>query len=77
MLEDIKNQKNNLQAEKNFTLAKSLAMQFALRHGQQLSDLEIHALIDQLFACQVADIAPDGRPILKVLSLETLSTLLR
>lgn len=77
MLEDIKNQKNNLQAEKNFTLAKSLAMQFAIRHGQQLSDMEIHALIDQLFACQVADVAPDGRPILKVLSLETLSSLLR
>lgn len=77
LLETLKEEKNNLLSKKNFTLARSLAAQFAVRHGQSLSDEEILALIDQLFACQVAEVAPDGRKILKVLAMDELSALIR
>ncbi len=77
LLEILKLEKSNLLSKKNFTLARSLAMQFAIRPGQQLSEEEMSALIDQLFACQVAEVAPDGRSILKVMTISDLEQLIR
>ncbi|MBW7848307.1 MAG: DNA mismatch repair endonuclease MutL [Bacteroidales bacterium] len=77
LLEALKEEKNNLLSKKNFILAHYLAKQFAIRYGQNLSEDEIITLINQLFACRMAEIAPDGRKILKVLTLDELNTLLR
>ncbi len=50
-------------------LARALARRAALRPGTPLTDVAMNALIDQLFACQTARFAPDGRPTFLLLSL--------
>ncbi len=77
LLESLKQEKSNLQSKKNFTLARSLARQFAIPYGQSLGDEEMLSLIDQLFACKIADLTPDGHKTLKVLNINEISQLIR
>jgi DNA mismatch repair protein MutL len=43
-------------------LARSLARRASLKAGQRLSREEMQSLIDNLFACNTPNYAPDGRP---------------
>jgi DNA mismatch repair protein MutL len=42
-----------------------------------LKNEEMQQLIDELFACQVPDIAPDGSKILKIIQVNEIDKLLR
>ncbi|KAF0130648.1 MAG: DNA mismatch repair protein MutL [Bacteroidetes bacterium] len=76
LLESFKKNSTDPQMDKKHILAKSMAGQLAISYGQSLSEIEMTSLIDQLFACQIAEVAPDGKKILKVLTINELSSLL-
>jgi DNA mismatch repair protein MutL len=77
VLEMYKTNSSDLQIGKKQNLARSLAANMAIRYGQQLSEQEMSSLVDQLFACQIADVAPDGKKILNVLTTNDLFTLIK
>jgi len=76
LLEDILEQyKNNVQDIKmdcRDNLARSLARNAAVKIGIKLDSLEMTNLIDQLFACEMPYFSPYGNPTLTTLTLEEL-----
>jgi len=61
-----------LQVREN--LAKSLAKASAVNYGKSLSNEEMSSIIDQLFACNVPNFTPDGKPIISVLETQELES---
>ncbi len=59
-IEQFKNNKSELKLDNKESLARSLAARSALKQGKILSQLEMHTLIDQLFACQNPNYTPNG-----------------
>ncbi|HMR17766.1 MAG TPA: DNA mismatch repair endonuclease MutL [Sphingobacterium sp.] len=72
LLEDIKNNKSDLQVDKRQNLARSLAKSAALKSGTALSNEEMAELIDKLFACQSPNISVGGKPTLVTFTLQDL-----
>lgn len=68
----IENYKNTRGAQNNKheSVARSLAKQAAVKAGSRLSLEEMNQLIDELFACKEPTYSPDGKPCLKMLSLD-------
>lgn len=66
--------KMNLDLKIDFldSLARSLATSAAVKRGRGLSDLEMEALIDQLFACAMSFKSPSGRKCFITFELEEL-----
>lgn len=64
-------------AEKRKRTARALAQSLSVKTGQLLKNEEMHALIDDLFACSIPDTAPDGRPSLLIIRTEELSERLK
>ncbi len=77
ILEHYKKNASDLQLEKKINLARTISAHTATKHGQMLSETEMGALIDRLFACQVPEVAPDGRKIFATLPLNELQNLLK
>ncbi|MCK9451180.1 MAG: DNA mismatch repair endonuclease MutL [Bacteroidales bacterium] len=77
ILEHYKKNASDLQLEKKLNLARTISAHTATKHGQMLNETEMGALIDRLFACQVPEIAPDGRKIFATLPLHELQQLLK
>ncbi|MBS4058449.1 MAG: DNA mismatch repair endonuclease MutL [Bacteroidales bacterium] len=72
ILENFKRNQVDLQLDKKLNLAKTIALNMALKANKPLTEQEMSALVDELFACQVPDTAPDGRKILAVIPLKDL-----
>ncbi|RUT73495.1 DNA mismatch repair endonuclease MutL [Ancylomarina longa] len=53
-------------------LAKSLAKASAVNYGKSLSYEEMSSIIDQLFACDIPNFTPDGKPVISVLESQEL-----
>ncbi|MCD4791563.1 MAG: DNA mismatch repair endonuclease MutL [Bacteroidales bacterium] len=71
----IENYKKNLKdfnIDKKVNLARSMAMNMAVRYGRKLQQDEIKSLINQLFACKVPEVSPDGKPIVRIITLDEL-----
>ncbi len=66
----------NLNFSKAEKIAYSMSKRLSMRLFTHLSEQECNALIDQLFACANPNYAPDGRKILRILSLEEIGRLL-
>lgn len=77
MLEHYKKNASDLQLDKKLNLARTISSHTATKAGQTLSETEMGALIDRLFACQVPEVAPDGRKIFATLPLHELQNLLK
>lgn len=73
LIEQFKQNKASLSLDKRENMARSLASRSAIKKGQKLSGLEMRTLIDQLFACQNPNYAPDGRLTFCMLELEKLA----
>lgn len=54
-------------------IARALAYQAAIKKGKQLDNSEMQLLIDELFACQVPYLSPNGRKTFISVDLEELS----
>ena len=74
ILEDYKTQNSGNQSDKKLNLARSLASQMAVKAGQTLSALEMQDIVDRLFGCAVAEVAPNGKKIFAIISADDIKT---
>jgi DNA mismatch repair protein MutL len=72
LLEQYKNNLSGLKLDKRESLARAIAKRVAARFTNKLSDLEMNALVDKLFACQVPGYTPDGHKTLVMLDKDRL-----
>jgi DNA mismatch repair protein MutL len=72
LLEQYKNNLSGLKLDKRESLARAMAKRVAARFTNKLSDLEMNALVDKLFACQVPGYTPDGSKTLVMLDKDRL-----
>jgi DNA mismatch repair protein MutL len=62
MLEQYKHFSSELKFGKREKLLRSLALQQSIRAGASLTEKEMKALVEELFACQTPNITPNGKP---------------
>jgi DNA mismatch repair protein MutL len=64
-------QKNllDLNQNKKTNLAQAMAASLAVKSGQSLQKEEQNALVDQLFACRITDLSPNGKIVFKIIAL--------
>jgi DNA mismatch repair protein MutL len=72
LLEGFKNNLAILKLDKRDNLARSLARNAAIKAGTKLSSEEMNVLTDQLFACQMPNIALNGKPVISTFTLNEL-----
>lgn len=73
MLDNYKLNRTDLQLDRKLCLAKTMASQLSIKPQTMLSELEMQNIADQLFGCSVAEIAPDGKKIYTLLTLEKIT----
>jgi DNA mismatch repair protein MutL len=73
LLEGFKNNLSILKLDKRDNLARSLARNAALKVGVKLSMEEMNQLVDQLFACQMPNMALNGKPVISTFTLNELA----
>ena len=73
LLEGFKNNLAILKLDKRDNLARSLARNAAIKAGTKMSLEEMNLLIDQLFACQMPNLALNGKPVISTFTLNELS----
>ena len=72
ILDNYKINRTDLQLDRKLNLAKTMASQLSIKAQTRLSELEMQNLVDQLFACSVAEIAPNGKKIYAIVTTEEL-----
>ena len=72
ILDNYKINRTDLQLDRKLNLAKTMAAQLSIKGQKKLSELEMQNLVDQLFACNVAEIAPNGKKIFAIINMEDL-----
>jgi DNA mismatch repair protein MutL len=78
ILEQLKHASSDLNAYRAEKIAQTMANRFAARyHQKKLNDLEVNAIIEQLFASTNPNSSPNGEAISQVLNEDSLSQLLR
>lgn len=73
LLEQFKINSSELKLDKKENLATSLARSASIKAGQKLSEEEMSALIDSLFACEMPYHLSNGKPTIISLDLEDLN----
>ncbi len=77
VIENYKKNMQDLNLDKKLNLARSMSANLAIKHGKQLTEVEMAGLVDKLFSCQVAEVAPDGRKILGVLPVQHIQSFIK
>jgi DNA mismatch repair protein MutL len=72
LLEGFKNNQAILKLDKRDSLARSLARNAATKAGAKMSLEEMNLLIDQLFACQMPNVALNGKQVISTFTLNEL-----
>ncbi|HNW73390.1 MAG: DNA mismatch repair endonuclease MutL [Bacteroidales bacterium] len=72
VLESLKTPAQDARLSKDQKLAKAMACRLAVKRGTRLHPEEIDSIIENLFACQVPDLSPDGKPVMMVLPFSDL-----
>jgi len=72
LLEGFKNNLSILKLDRRDNLARSLARNAAIKTGTKMSLEEMNLLIDQLFACQMPNLALNGKPVITTFTLNEL-----
>ena len=70
ILDNYKINRTDLQLDRKLNLAKTMAAQLSIKAQTRLTEPEMQNLVDQLFACNVAEIAPNGKKIYVIMSVE-------
>jgi len=55
-------------------ISRAAARASAVQYGKQLTDIEMHELIDQLFACEDPNHTPSGKLIVRIIDIEELDS---
>ncbi|QIX62543.1 DNA mismatch repair endonuclease MutL [Hymenobacter sp. BT18] len=78
LIEQFRTHAGPVKLDRREQVARALARRVAGSAGQvRLSEVEMNALVDRLFACQVPNYAPDGRRTLVLMELGQLQDLFR
>ena len=72
LLEGYKNNQSILKLDKRDSLARSLARNAATKSGTKMSLEEMNLLVDQLFACQMPNLALNGKLVITTFTLNEL-----
>ena len=72
LLEEYKNNQSDLKLDKRDSLAKSLARNAATKAGTKMTNEEMELLVDQLFACQMPNLALNGKLIITTFAMSEL-----
>ena len=70
ILDNYKINRTDLQLDRKLNLAKTMAAQLSIKSQTRLSEIEMQNIVDQLFACNVAEVAPNGKKIYVILNME-------
>jgi DNA mismatch repair protein MutL len=73
IIENFKLNRKELDMDKKINLARSMAKNLAVRFRNKLKHEEMLMLINRLFACQVPEITPDGKPVISLLTIEEMN----
>lgn len=77
LLEDFKKDRADSADNQRIKLARIIAGNMAVKAEKTLKIEEMQQLIDELFACQCPDVAPDGRKVLKIIQVHEIDKLIR
>jgi len=69
IIENFKKNLKDLAKDKKINLAHSMAVNLSIKQGRKLLTEEIISLIDQLFACRMPEVSPDGKPTLRIFTM--------
>jgi DNA mismatch repair protein MutL len=72
LLEEFKNNQSILKLDKRDSLARSLARNAAIKAGTKMNPEEMNLLIDQLFACQMPNVALNGKLVITTFTVNEL-----
>jgi DNA mismatch repair protein MutL len=72
LLEGYKNNQSELKLDKRDSLARSLAKNAAIKAGTKMTSEEMELLVDQLFACQMPNLALNGKLIITTFTISEL-----
>ena len=70
ILDNYKINRTDLQLDRKLNLAKTMAAQLSIKSQTRLSEIEMQNIVDQLFACNVAEVAPNGKKIYVIVNME-------
>lgn len=70
MLDNYKINRTDLQLERKLGIAKTMAAQLAVKSPTTLTELEMRNIVDLLFGCTVAEVAPDGKKVYVIVSMD-------
>ncbi len=73
ILEGLKSGTDDGKTKLHVRIAKSLAKSMAIFRKSKLETEEMEGLIEQLFACKIPDLTPDGNPTMIVINFEELN----
>lgn len=76
LLEDFKKNRTDTAEDQRIKLARIIAGNMAVKSGKILKPEEMQQLIDELFACHVPDVAPDGSKVLKIIQVHEIEKLI-
>lgn len=76
LLEDFKKDRADSADDQRIKLARIIAGNMAVKTAQTLKVEEMQQLIDELFACQVPYIAPDGSKVLRIIQIQEIDKLI-
>ena len=74
IIEQVQKNKLDIKLDMRTNVLRSLAKRLAIRHGKALSREEMTALADSLFACDMPQQSPAGKPVLSIISNEELAS---
>jgi DNA mismatch repair protein MutL len=72
VLESLKSPGKENKLNQSQKLAKTLARKLSAKRGRRLHQQEIDALIENLFACNIPEASPDGKPTMVIISFDEL-----
>lgn len=72
MIENYKQNLQELKSDKRENLARSMAYNMAIKSGKALTQQEMNSLIDELFACKMPYSTPSGKPTISTFSMDDL-----
>ena len=72
ILDNSKINRTDLQLDRKLNLAKTMAAQLSIKPLTRLDEMEMQNLVDQLFACNVAEVAPNGKKTYVIIGLDEL-----
>lgn len=72
ILDNYKINRTDLQLDRKLNLAKTMSAQLSIKSQTRLTEKEMQKIVDQLFACNVAEVAPNGKKTYFILSVDEL-----